>query len=74
MLWHHLNQCVQSTVVTASSQIIASEQLLIQSQLKLQAASRLIKQAYETADQIQTKCNDILTAEFLPEIQVPKTD
>lgn len=72
MLWHHLNQCVQSTVVTASSQIIATEQLLIQSQMTLQAASRLIKQANETADHIKIKCNDILTAEFLPEIKGPK--
>lgn len=71
MLWHHLNQCVQSTVVTASSQIIASEQLLIQSQMKLQAASRLIKQANETADHILSKCNDILTADFLPDVKVP---
>lgn len=68
LLWHHLNQCVQSTVITASSQIIASEQLLIQSQMRLQAANRLIKQANETADHIHIKCNDILTADFLPEI------
>lgn len=66
-----MNQCVQTNVVTASSQIIAAEQLLMQSQMKLQAASRVIKEANETADHILTRFNDILTAEFLPQIKVP---
>lgn len=62
---------MQNTVVTASSQILAAEELLIQSQLKLQAATRSIKQANETADQIFVKCQDILTSEFLPDINIP---
>lgn len=72
MMWQHLNQCIQTAVVTASSQIIAAEQLLIQSQMKIQAASRSIKQANETTDQILIKCNDILTADFLPDIKIPR--
>lgn len=71
MMCQHLNQLVQTAVVTASSQIIAAEQLLIQSQMKIQAASRTIKQANETADQILVKCNDVLTADFLPDIKLP---
>lgn len=71
LFWQHLNQCVQNTVVTASSQILASEQLLIQSQMKIQAASRSIKQANDIADQILIKCRDILTADFLPDIKIP---
>lgn len=70
MFWHHLNQHVQHTVVTASSQILAAEELLIQSQLKLQAASRSIKQANEMADQVLEKCQAILTSEFLPDITI----
>lgn len=70
--WHHLNQHVQSTVVTASSKILAAQELLIQSQLKLQAATRSIKQANETADQILTKCQDILASDFLPDINLSK--
>lgn len=62
---------MQSTVVTASSKILAAQELLIQSQLKLQAATRSIKQASETADQILTKCHDILSSDFLPDINIP---
>ncbi|XP_031637395.1 uncharacterized protein LOC116349893 [Contarinia nasturtii] len=69
--WNNLNQTIQHTVVTASSQILAAEELLIQSQLKIQAASRSIKQANETADEILIKCQDILTSEFLPDIKIP---
>lgn len=69
--WHHLNQHMQSTVVTASSKILAAQELLIQSQLKLQAATRSIKQANETADQILIKCQDILSSDFLPDIDIP---
>lgn len=57
--------------MTASSQILAAEELLIQSQFKLQAATRSIKQANEAADQILTKCQDIITSEFLPDITIP---
>lgn len=71
LFWHHLNQTVQNTVVTASSKILAAEELLIQSQLKLQAASRSIKKANETADQVLAKCQDILTSDFLPDIKIP---
>lgn len=69
--WHHLNQHMQNTVVTASSKILAAQELLIQSQLKLQAATRSIKQAHETADQILIKCQDILSSDFLPDINIP---
>lgn len=62
---------MQSTVVTASSKILAAQELLIQSQLKLQAATRSIKQANETADQILIKCQDILSSDFLPDINIP---
>lgn len=62
---------MQSTVVTASSKILAAQELLIQSQLKLQAATRNIKQANETADQILIKCQDILSSDFLPDINIP---
>ena len=62
---------MQNTVVTASSKILAAEELLIQSQLKLQAAGRSIKQANETADQVLAKINDILTSDFLPNINIP---
>lgn len=58
-------------MVMASSKILAAEELLIQSQLKLQAAGRSIKQANETADQVLTKINDILTSDFLPNINIP---
>lgn len=71
LFWHHLNQTVQNTVVTASSQILAAEELLIQSQLKLQAANRSIKQANETADQVLAKCQVILSTDFLPDINIP---
>lgn len=74
IFWHHLNQFVQNTVVTASSQIQASEEILIQSQIKIQAASRKIKEANETIDQILAKCKDILTADFLPDITIPNKD
>lgn len=69
--WHHLNQTIQNTVVTASSQILAAEELLIQSQLIIQAVSRSVKQANEIADQILTKFQDILSSEFLPDIKIP---
>lgn len=62
---------VQNTVIMASSKILAAEELLIQSQLKLQAAGRSIKQANETADQVLAKINDILTSDFLPNINIP---
>lgn len=62
---------MQSTVVTASSQIIAAEQLLVQSQVRLQVASRTIKQANETAEQILINCRNILSDNFLPDIKVP---
>lgn len=62
---------MQNTVVTASSKILAAQELLIQSQLKLQAATRSIKQANETAEQILTKCQDILSSDFLPDINIP---
>lgn len=62
---------MQNTVVTASSKILASEELLIQSQLKLQAASRSIKQANETADEVLAKCQDLIKDDFLPDINIP---
>lgn len=62
---------MQNTVVTASSKILAAQELLIQSQLKLQAATRSIKQANDTADQILIKCQDILSSDFLPDINIP---
>lgn len=68
--WDHLNTFLQTTVVTASSQTLATEQLLVQSQVKLQAASRTIKQANETADQVLAKCIDILTSNFLPDVTI----
>lgn len=58
-------------MVTASSKILAAEELLVQSQLTIQAASRSIKQANDTADQVLVKCQDILTSEFLPDITIP---
>lgn len=71
LFWQHINQTVQNTVVTASSKILAAEELLIQSQLKLQAASRSIKQANETVDQVLAKCQYVLTSDFLPDINIP---
>lgn len=71
LFWHHLNQTVQNTIVTASSKISAAEELLVQSHLKIQAASRSIKQANEIADQVLAKCQYILTSEFLPDINIP---
>lgn len=71
LFWHHLNQTVQNTIVTASSKILAAEELMVQSQLKMQAASRYIKEANETADQVLVKCQDILSSEFLPDIKIP---
>lgn len=68
--WDHLNTFVQTTVVTASSQTLATEQMLVQSQVKLQAASRTIKQANEMADQVLNKCKDILTSNFLPDVNI----
>lgn len=62
---------MQSNVVTASSKILAAQELLVQTQLKLLAATRSIKQANETADQILIKCQDILSDEFLPDINIP---
>lgn len=70
-LWHHLNSFMQSTVVTASSQITAAEQLLVQSQVRLQMASQTLKQANETAEQVLIKCKDILSDNFLPDIHIP---
>ena len=58
-------------MVTASSKILAAQELLIQSQLTIQAATRSIKQANDNADQILAKCQDILSSDFLPDINIP---
>lgn len=68
--WDHLNTFLKSSVVTASSQTQATEQLLVQTQVKLQATSRTLRQATDTADQVLSKCRDILTSNFLPEVRV----
>lgn len=70
LLWTHLNQCVQNTVATMSSQVLSTEQLLIQSQIKIQAATQQIKQASDTSDQIVAKLNNILTTDFLPDVNI----
>lgn len=68
--WHRLNTLVRTTVVTASSQTLTTEQLLVQTQVKLQAASRTIKQANEMAYHVLSKCKDILTSNFLPDVTI----
>lgn len=71
-LWHNLNTFVKSTVVTATSQIQAADQLLMKSQVTLQAASRAIVLGNDTCESVLNKCRDILSYDYLPQINIPK--
>ncbi|XP_055677146.1 uncharacterized protein LOC129786271 [Lutzomyia longipalpis] len=69
-LWRHIYNFVQSTVVSASKQIIAADQQLLKSQIILQSVASAVKKMNTSSTQVLERVRDIATANFLPPIKM----
>ncbi|GAB0086623.1 hypothetical protein DMENIID0001_007230 [Sergentomyia squamirostris] len=73
LLWKHLYSFVQTTLVSASKQIIAADQQLLKSQMILQSVSTVVKKLNTTSTQVLERFRDITTSNFLPPIKISTT-
>ncbi|KAL9902364.1 biogenesis of lysosome-related organelles complex 1, subunit 3 isoform 2-T2 [Glossina fuscipes fuscipes] len=69
-MWRSLNNFVKSLVTTASKQLLNTDQLLIKSQVTMQAVQSSLKVAQNNMKQLHDKCDDVFTANFIPNIKV----
>ncbi|XP_055902461.1 biogenesis of lysosome-related organelles complex 1 subunit 3 [Eupeodes corollae] len=69
-LWKSLNALIRNVVLSASKQLLSADQLLIKSQVSMQSALSSVKVSQTNVKQLKEKTEDILTANFIPEINI----
>ncbi|XP_055714674.1 uncharacterized protein LOC129808798 [Phlebotomus papatasi] len=70
LLWRHMYSFVQTTLVSASKQIIAADQQLLKSQIILQSVATAVKKLNTSSNQVAERLRNITTSNFLPQINI----
>lgn len=69
-LWKNLNNLIRNVVLSASKQLLSSDQILMKSQVSMQSALSSVKSTQTNVKQLKDKTEDILTANFIPQINI----
>ncbi|XP_055855495.1 biogenesis of lysosome-related organelles complex 1 subunit 3 [Episyrphus balteatus] len=69
-LWKNLNNLIRNVVLSASKQLLSADQILMKSQVSMQSALSSVKGIQTNVKQLKDKTEDILTANFIPQINI----
>lgn len=69
-LWKNLNNLIRNVVLSASKQLLSADQILMKSQVSMQSALSSVKTSQANVKQLKDKAEDILTANFIPQINI----
>ncbi|XP_061506998.1 uncharacterized protein LOC11176148 [Anopheles gambiae] len=65
-----LNEFIHNTVISVSKQLNETDNFLMKSQMVLQNTTTSVKKMNDNTHQMQTKLHDILTFNFVPNINI----